>query len=149
MFRILGIYNFAFLLPYSALIARSHFPHATVCYHHGELCQIPLVKRIEDAFQLLPFINRMGHAICLGVAIQEQKQNLKLEWIGGAVIDEIFNGNGKIFQSRKETVKKGYGIDWSSASAVRRASLLFTTCLPGTRLGTETKIQIHRQLHIK
>jgi hypothetical protein len=50
---------------------RQELPNAYICYHHGELCQIALHHRVADAERLLPLINRMGHAVCLGVAIDE------------------------------------------------------------------------------
>mmetsp|Transcript_25742 Transcript_25742/g.38024 ORF Transcript_25742/g.38024 Transcript_25742/m.38024 type:complete len:544 (-) Transcript_25742:159-1790(-) len=46
----------------------------TILYHHGEITpHIPLQQRVEDAIKLLPYINRMGHAICLGIALQQHQ----------------------------------------------------------------------------
>jgi hypothetical protein len=38
---------------------RKQMPRAHICYHHGELCQIPLEDRVEDALKLLPLIDRL------------------------------------------------------------------------------------------
>ena len=55
----------------------------------------------------------------------------------------------KIFQSRKETVKKGYGIDWSSAEALAFGSLLeegYPVRLVGQDTGRGTFSQRHSVL---
>jgi len=48
---------------------RSTFPSAFICYHHGELCPIPFSERVRDAMRLLPYVNRVGHGLCLGLAV--------------------------------------------------------------------------------
>jgi len=49
---------------------RITFPHAFICYHHGEVCPgIPFTDRVKDTLELLPYVNRIGHGLCLGLAI--------------------------------------------------------------------------------
>ena len=51
---------------------RGTFPSAFICYHHGEVCpHIPFSDRVSDSLQLLPYVNRIGHGLCLGLAILE------------------------------------------------------------------------------
>ena len=51
---------------------RGTFPSAFICYHHGEVCpHIPFSDRVNDTLQLLPYVNRIGHGLCLGLAILE------------------------------------------------------------------------------
>ena len=64
-------------------------PDAYVCYHHGELCQIPLHERVADARELVPWIRRMGHAICLGVALQGRNTNAALASKADACLAEM------------------------------------------------------------
>lgn len=48
---------------------RKVLPESTVLYHHGEMTSaFSLLDRIQDAERLLPYVNRIGHGICLGVA---------------------------------------------------------------------------------
>ena len=49
---------------------RDAFPDSFICYHHGEVCpHIPFSERISDTQLLLPYVNRVGHGLCLGLAI--------------------------------------------------------------------------------
>ncbi|KAL7483885.1 hypothetical protein ACHAW6_009524 [Cyclotella cf. meneghiniana] len=49
---------------------RITFPHAFICYHHGEVCPgIPFTDRVKDTLELLPYVNRIGHGLCLGLAV--------------------------------------------------------------------------------
>jgi hypothetical protein len=46
------------------------FPSAFISYYHGELCPgIPFNDRVKDTMELLPHINRLGHRLCLGLAV--------------------------------------------------------------------------------
>eukprot|EP01116_Phalansterium_solitarium_P002347 TRINITY_DN12305_c0_g1_i1.p1 TRINITY_DN12305_c0_g1~~TRINITY_DN12305_c0_g1_i1.p1 ORF type:complete len:353 (+),score=39.11 TRINITY_DN12305_c0_g1_i1:188-1246(+) len=48
---------------------RTDLPKAYIIYHHGELVSaFDLADRVEDVELLLPYVDRIGHAICLGVA---------------------------------------------------------------------------------
>ena len=49
---------------------RKTFPSSLICYHHGEVCPyIPFSDRVNDAMKLLPYVNRVGHGLCLGLAM--------------------------------------------------------------------------------
>lgn len=49
---------------------RSLFSSSEIFYHHGEVCpHIEFSKRVKDTFELLPYVNRIGHGLCLGLAI--------------------------------------------------------------------------------
>mmetsp|Transcript_32834 Transcript_32834/g.69068 ORF Transcript_32834/g.69068 Transcript_32834/m.69068 type:complete len:440 (+) Transcript_32834:163-1482(+) len=49
---------------------RNTFPYAFICYHHGEVCpHIPFSDRVRDTQLLLPYVNRIGHGLCLGLAV--------------------------------------------------------------------------------
>ncbi|KAL3786495.1 hypothetical protein HJC23_010661 [Cyclotella cryptica] len=49
---------------------RDTFPRAFICYHHGEVCPgIPFNDRVKDTLDLLPYVNRIGHRLCLGLAV--------------------------------------------------------------------------------
>jgi hypothetical protein len=48
---------------------RSNFPQSLICYHHGEVCpDISFNDRVKDTLKLLPYVNRIGHGLCLGLA---------------------------------------------------------------------------------
>ena len=64
---------------------RTTFPAAFIAYHHGEVCpHIPFSDRVHDTSLLLPYVNRIGHGLCLGLAllgINPDNYNLRpLEW---------------------------------------------------------------------
>lgn len=49
---------------------RTTFPGALICYHHGEVTpSIPFGDRIKDSLELIPYVNRIGHGLCLGLAV--------------------------------------------------------------------------------
>jgi hypothetical protein len=49
---------------------RNTFPEAMICYHHGEVCPgISFGDRVRDTFELLPYVNRIGHGLCFGLAL--------------------------------------------------------------------------------
>jgi len=56
---------------------RVTIPHAIIYYHHGELCHIGISERIADAELLLPYVNRIGHAIVLGLGEGEDDERAK------------------------------------------------------------------------
>lgn len=46
------------------------FPSSFICYHHGEVCpHIPFSDRVKDTFELIPYVDRVGHGLCLGLAV--------------------------------------------------------------------------------
>lgn len=49
---------------------RNAFPSSFICYHHGEVCPgIAFSDRIKHTFDLIPYVNRIGHGLCLGLAV--------------------------------------------------------------------------------
>lgn len=49
---------------------RHTFPSSFICYHHGEVCPgIAFSDRIKHTFDLIPYVDRIGHGLCLGLAV--------------------------------------------------------------------------------
>ena len=49
---------------------RNTFPSSFICYHHGEVCPgITFSDRVKHAFDLIPYVDRIGHGLCLGLAV--------------------------------------------------------------------------------
>ena len=49
---------------------RTAFPSSFICYHHGEVCPgIAFSDRVKDTFDLIPYVDRIGHGLCLGLAV--------------------------------------------------------------------------------
>ena len=49
---------------------RTTFPNAYICYHHGEMYPgISFTDRVKDTLGLLQFVDRIGHGLCLGLAL--------------------------------------------------------------------------------
>lgn len=49
---------------------RNTFPSSFICYHHGEVCPgIAFSDRVKHTFDLIPYVDRIGHGLCLGLAV--------------------------------------------------------------------------------
>jgi hypothetical protein len=49
---------------------RNAFPSSFICYHHGEVCPgIKFSDRVKHTFDLIPYVDRIGHGLCLGLAV--------------------------------------------------------------------------------
>eukprot|EP00984_Skeletonema_dohrnii_P034432 scaffold33557_cov119-Skeletonema_dohrnii-CCMP3373.AAC.6 len=49
---------------------RKAFPSSFTCYHHGEVCPgIAFSDRVKHTFDLIPYVDRIGHGLCLGLAV--------------------------------------------------------------------------------
>ena len=49
---------------------RNTFPSSFISYHHGEVCPgIAFSDRVKHTFDLIPYVDRIGHGLCLGLAV--------------------------------------------------------------------------------
>jgi len=49
---------------------RNAFPSSFICYHHGEVCPgIKFSDRVKHTFDLIPYVDRIGDGLCLGLAV--------------------------------------------------------------------------------
>ena len=66
---------------------KQEIPEAFIAYHHGETCLLPLEVEVCGAKKLLPFIDRMGHGMCLGLALQSSSEFISA--IAHEVLEEM------------------------------------------------------------
>ena len=89
---------------------RNNFPSALISYHHGELCpHIPFSDRVRDTSLLLPYVNRIVHGLCLGLAVLGINPDE-----GGSTNNEVIKSNKEVaFECLDQMAKLNIGIEVS------------------------------------
>lgn len=91
---------------------RNNFPSAFISYHHGEVCpHIPFSDRVRDTSLLLPYVNRIGHGLCIGLAVLGMGINPDK---GGSTNKEVIESNKEVaFECLDQMAKLNIGIEVS------------------------------------
>jgi len=96
---------------------RNAFPSSFICYHHGEVCPgIAFSDRVKHTFDLIPYVDRIGHGLCLGLAVLGINPDLDgIKDVNAAVNEEAVLQENKdlAFQCLEQLAEKKIGIEIS------------------------------------